>query len=414
MSLHLEQPGLANPEDGPVSEGTGTAVEIDEVLEDVEVVAIDAWVPPERPSVLKNPFRFLMWTVKIAVGLVSLIVLLAILAAVPILNFVALGMLLDAEGRVARTGRIRDGFPLLGVAGRLGTILLWIWLWMLPLRLLSFIRDDARIVSPESGAHGALAVITVVLAIGITLHLCLALAGGARPSCFFRPFRNIKRFRQRLRDGNFWSVARHQIVRLFHRLSWRKHFWLGLRGFVGAFVWLLIPTALLASSRATEGPGPLLILLGGILLIPVLCVLPILQARFAAEQRMSVFREYRTIKEIGRRRPTLWAIAIVVTLVMTFPLYLGKIKLPPRDAAWLLTVIFIGMIYPSRLLCGWAYYRASQLKQKASKYWLWPTRAAIIPLLLAYAVLLFLTPFIDEHGRLALFEHHAFLLPVPF
>jgi hypothetical protein len=28
--------------------------------------------------------------------------------------------------------------------------------------------------------------------------------------------------------------------------------------------------------------------------------------------------------------------------------------------------------------------------------------------------LLFFTPYISEHGRGVLFEHHAFLLPVPF
>ena len=49
-------------------------------------------------------------------GLVVLIFLLGFLAAVPGLNLIALGILLDAEGRVARSGSILDGFPLVPLA----------------------------------------------------------------------------------------------------------------------------------------------------------------------------------------------------------------------------------------------------------------------------------------------------------
>jgi hypothetical protein len=340
--------------------------------------------------------------------------LLSILAAVPVVNFVALGMLLDAEGRVARSGRLRDGFPLLGVAGRLGTILLGVWAWMLPLRLLAFLRDEAAVVAPGGTAVRKLEVATIVVAVMVTIHLCLALAAGGRVSNFLRPWKNLRRFRQRLRDGNFWSVGRHQLVRLIHRLGWRRHFWLGLRGFAGAFLWLVIPTALLASSRASSGPGLLPVILGGLLLIPVLWQLPFLQARFVAEQRFGVFGEVRRIRQLSHQRPLLWTGSVVLTLAMTFPLYLGKIKLPPRDVAWLVTVIFVAMIYPARLLCGWAYFRVVSRERPAGRGWLWFSRLLGFPLLLAYVVLLFLVPFVDEHGRLALFEHHAFLLPVPF
>ena len=39
---------------------------------------------------------------------------------------------------------------------------------------------------------------------------------------------------------------------------------------------------------------------------------------------------------------------------------------------------------------------------------------AILPLLGAYIFLLFFTQAIGAHGKAVLFEHHVFLLPVPF
>ena len=38
----------------------------------------------------------------------------------------------------------------------------------------------------------------------------------------------------------------------------------------------------------------------------------------------------------------------------------------------------------------------------------------MVPLLVLYIFLLFFTQFIGQHGKGVLFEHHAFLLPVPF
>src|ERR1041385_4875555 len=51
-------------------------------------------------------------------GLVSLLATLALLAAIPIMNLIALGYLLDASGRVAKSGRVRDGFVDIGKFAR--------------------------------------------------------------------------------------------------------------------------------------------------------------------------------------------------------------------------------------------------------------------------------------------------------
>src|ERR1700722_12938070 len=55
-------------------------------------------------------------------GVFALIVGLAILSAIPIVQFLSLGYLLEVAGRVARTGRLRDGLVGVRRAARVGSI----------------------------------------------------------------------------------------------------------------------------------------------------------------------------------------------------------------------------------------------------------------------------------------------------
>ena len=53
-------------------------------------------------------------------GIVSLVLGLSMLAAVPLVQFLSLGYLLESSARVARTGRIRDGLIGVRLAARVG------------------------------------------------------------------------------------------------------------------------------------------------------------------------------------------------------------------------------------------------------------------------------------------------------
>src|SRR4051794_20185245 len=55
-------------------------------------------------------------------GLISLVLGLAILAALPVVQFASLGYLLESAGRVARTGRLRDGLIGVRLAARVGGV----------------------------------------------------------------------------------------------------------------------------------------------------------------------------------------------------------------------------------------------------------------------------------------------------
>src|SRR3954470_10019169 len=68
---------------------------------------------------------------------------LALLAATPVAQFLSMGYLLEAEGRVARSGRLRDGLVGVRRAARVGSMVLGAWLWLLPVRLVASLAGSA-------------------------------------------------------------------------------------------------------------------------------------------------------------------------------------------------------------------------------------------------------------------------------
>src|SRR5207249_4518303 len=113
------------------------------------------------------------------------------------------------------------------------------------------------------------------------------------------------------------------------------YFWLGFRGFVGAFVWLAVPISLLALSHGHSGGATLAGFVGALWLAVVLLYLPFLQMRLAATNRLGAVFELRAVRADYRRAPWTFSVAFVVTLLFALPLYLLKIEIVPREAAWL-------------------------------------------------------------------------------
>lgn len=377
-------------------------------------VDLDRELTSEAPQPLwRRTLKFVFWTLPRALfGIVSLILLLAVLAAIPVVNLIVLGYLLEAEGRVARSGRWRDAVPLIEVAPRLGSICLGFWIWLWPLRWMVVAAADARIIDPGSRADRYWHLAVGWAAVLVTVHLCLALARGGSLFGFFRPLKNVVWLSRQMWSGVYWKNAEQAVGTFIGRLRIPYHFWLGFRGYVGALLWLMIPTAIFASPRRSE--GGVLIFVGGVLLMLVLVWVPFLQAHFAATNRFRAFFELRTIRRMYGNAPFAWVITLLVTLTLALPLYLFKVVLPPRDAMWLETTVFIVSIYPARIITGWAYHRAATRDTPAWFGWRWLTRLALVPLLALFVFLLFFTQFIGEHGKRVLFEHHAFLLPAPF
>jgi hypothetical protein len=372
---------------------------------------------PPFPGVW-HPLRSLVWVIRGLFGLASLIFLLAVIAAIPIVNFLALGYLLEVEGRIGRTGRLRDGFPLLGLAPRIGTITLGIYLWMLPLRAIGANASAAHIIEPGSAHDVRLQTLRIVAGVLVTVHLSLALARGGSLGCFLRPIKNLRWLLAHLRKGDYFETAGRHIQDFVGRLRLKHHFLLGVKGFFAALGWLFIPTLIYASVAQPGGAGVLQILLGGSLLVLAFAWVPFLQARLAAENRWGAGFELGHVRDLYRYAPLAWLVAVILTYSLALPLYLFKAFVLPQDALWPLTLVFIASIYPARMATGWAYHRALRKRQEGRRSWFvvrWGLKLGVmLPLLAFYVFILYFTQFLGVHGKLTLYEHHAFLLPWPY
>src|SRR5262249_3173910 len=92
-------------------------------------------LPAPRPSLVRCVLGAIGSAWEWLFGAVTLIVGLAVLAAMPLVGLLSLGYLLEAGGRIGRTGRLRDGFIGVPTAARAGGIVVGTWLMLLPLRL---------------------------------------------------------------------------------------------------------------------------------------------------------------------------------------------------------------------------------------------------------------------------------------
>ena len=370
------------------------------------------------PNPLRQPVGAIAWVLQVLMGIVTLLVLLAILAAVPVLNLIALGYLLEAEGTVGRSGKLRQALPLLPIAMRIGSILLGVLACLFPVMLLADVAADARLIAPRGTATWFWLAALVVVSIVMGIHIVLALARGGSLGCFVRPLKNVLWLRGQLRSGVYWSRFKHVQRKFFAALKPWHHFSLGARGFLGTGAWLALPTALYGvwwHSNATW--IRLLTLLAGVSLVPLLAWVPMLQVRLAVENRWPAMFEVRNIHELFRRSPLSWLIAIVALYALSIPLFLYSLRLrlhvPLHLGIWWdLTFVSIACTIPARAALGWAYHR-SQGREPAWFGWVWFCRLSLAGLLAMYVWLLFYTPLTHDAQPWQL-EHHSLLLPIPW
>lgn len=345
-------------------------------------------------------------------GAAALMVGLAALAALPVVQFLSLGYLLEAGARVARSGRLRDGFIGVRTAARLGGLVAGTWLCFLPLRLVAGLAHSAQVIDPGGAVATRWRAATLVLLLVTAGHVACALARGGKLRYFFWPFNFIWVIR-RLARGGYYAELRDGVWDTAMSLRVPYYFSLGARGFLAALAWLAVPVTLLAVGR---GPGAVALVgfLGALLLGVVLLYLPFLQLRLAAANRLAAAFEWRAARAEYRRAPWAHAFAFVLTLLLALPLYLLKIEMVPREAAWLPGLVFVAFIFPARLLTGWALGRARRREQPRHWFFRWTGRAPLVPAAGLYVLVVYFAQFTSWNGVWSLYEQHAFLLPVPF
>jgi hypothetical protein len=392
-------------------------------------------------------------------GLVSLLATLALLAAIPIVNFITLGYLLDASGSVARSGRVRDGFVDISKFARIGSLVAGTWVCLLIPRLISSLASDAWLIDPDGFAARAWRVAQIAITAIVIGHILLAWYSGGRLRHFFWPLLAPFQLASRLlfgrligpilrplihavspalaedlhvsrplsawfppaillagiRRGRMFVEARDAVWEFVVSLRLPNLFWLGIRGFAGALIWLLVPSLMLMAGTSGRGPVTIVVgFLGAIAMVFVLLHLPFLQTRFAAQNRLRAMFEPKAVRAEFARAPIAYWFALAITLLFALPLYLLKIEPPPRELWWTLTIFFILFIYPARLLTGWAVGRALHASQPRFFVFRWVAVVIAVPVVAFYIFIVFFTQYTSYLGPASILEQHAFLVPVPF
>jgi hypothetical protein len=384
-----------------------------------EVAPIPVAEPePESPllspfELVARPFRAVGSVLEWVFGFAALMVALAVLAAIPVAQFLSLGYLLEAGGRVARSGRLRDGFVGIRIAARLGGGVLGCWLMLLPARFVADLTRSAQIIDPGGAVAQAWRAGLFVLIGATAFHIAAAVARGGRLRYFFWPF-NVVWLTRRLLRGGYYTEARDAVWDTVVSLRQPHYFSLGFRGFIGALSWLALPVTLLALGHAKFAVAPVVGFVGAAMLAVVLLYLPFLQMRFAAKNRLRAMYELGAVRQAYHRAPWAHTAAFVVTLLFALPLYLLKIEVVPREAAWLPSLVFVLFIFPARLLTGWAIGRAKRRDEPRHWFFRWTGRLPLLPAAGFYVLVVFFTQYTSWNGVFSLYEQHAFLVPVPF
>jgi hypothetical protein len=389
------------------------------VVSDVRVELAPAVTEPEEPG-RRRPWTtwlVLCWVARALgsgiewlFGLLSLGLGLSMLAALPVVQFLSLGYFLESSARVARTGRLRDGFVGVRKAARAGRVAAGTWLALVPVWLAASYARSAELIDPGGRIARNWRIALVVVTALSLFHIAVSCARGGRLRYFLWPFGHPFWLVRRLRRGGLYHEARDGLWAFVADLRLPYYFRLGLIGFLGTLAWLAVPALLIAAT----GTAPLLAVLGALLLAVIVPFLPFLQVRYAVEGRLSALFSRRAIRDHFRRAPWAFAFSLVILLLAAIPLYLLKIEKIPREAAWLPSLVFVLFLAPARLLTGWAYARSE--RRDRPRHWIFGVlgRLGIVPAAALYVLIVFISQYTSWEGVASLYEQHAFLLPVPF
>ena len=138
---------------------------------------------------------------------------------------------------------------------------------------------------------------------------------------------------------------------------------------------------------------PILGFVGALALVVVLLYVPFLQLHFALRNRFRAFLEIQAVRQHFRRAPLAFAFAFFITLLFAVPLYLLKIEMVPREAAWLPSLVFIAFIFPARLLSGWAFGRS--LRRTSPRNWFFriTARLCMLGVTLLYVLIVYFSQY---------------------
>lgn len=369
----------------------------------------------------------------------SLVIVLSVAATIPVLQFASLGYMLECSARIARGLPIKRCFPGVKLAGHIVRCCLWILLTWLPLWLVTDLGYSSELIQPGSNLAFGLRVTARILAILWVLWIVYAIArgGGWKHFLWPQPIRFVKAILQK----NYWLDLENRWWDFLQKLHLWRLIKLGFQASLGALIWLAVPAMMIlislnaASQVKTQQQGGLALLglLGAILMARAIQYLPTLQTYMAMESLMKgdwggeaiptgQLKKHRLhgaldrscAREIFRRVPISYAFSNILFLALAIPLYPLRIEWIPPQLWFLLSIFFVVLMFPAKLLMGWL-VRRSRLKTTDAHWVLrWIAWIPHLGAIAIYVGFLYLGKFALWQGGASLFFQHAFLPPVPF
>lgn len=397
-------------------------------------------------------------------GLVGMWFLLAWTATIPIVQWVALGFLVEVTARVVRGGRWRDA--LIGseqgwVVCRLmfGVAVTWLPLWVV-----SQMRYDAWLIDPQAAIVARWRIWEhVVFGLTVVHWLGVGLTGG-RLRHFFWPLlvpwylasglfkrvvsvsgvraliertlgvwfpRSLAAYYRaeplsnwfvpavlwlHLRQGTLLSAASARFWGWVESLHLRHFFGRGLGAFAGMILWFVGPTLwlLLATRAQSEGGELVFFILGVVHLFAALQYYPLVHCRYCETGCWSSYWQWRRAAQRYWASPLRLTLAAAATLVLTFPLWLTRIAMIPYDLWWLLSALYVLCLWPLWSIWGWAWHHACTRAIPASWSWGLTLMPLFWVLIAAQVLVTVLSIYTSWQGVFNLLLHPTFNVPTPF
>lgn len=448
-----------------------------EIIEplNADVLSDDNCIPAMDAEVVQAhrswPFRcydFLVLLVSRGFGVASMIVILAVLAAIPVVQFLTHGYLLEVAGRVGRTGQLRSAFFGLAKASKIGQIILGTLICMLPAYFNSLSWHNAELISPGSDIANSRRIILWIVTLLSVTHVAAAWFCGGQLKHFFWPviapvslvlwairrvlglpgcrtfigritnpvapnlvgdLANTKPLKdwflpvvvfKAVVEGRLLNDAREQLWKFFIDLRLHHYFWMGVRGLIGTMIWLLIPSAvflmatMIFRSDINDGVAILFILPGMLLAGLVFTFLFAVQANFARTNRFQAFFDLGTAFRVLRSSPIMFFVAITLSFVLVLPLFLLMIEPIDPQLAWAPCLVYVALLWPGKVLAGKAISRGVGRTQAAHFMISYPLICAMVAIAASYSLLLYFTQFVAASGPFSFIQNPVFTIPAPY
>ncbi len=375
---------------------------------------------PGQPTALpRRPwYRWPDWLLGRMLDLFSLMLLLAVVSAIPIVQLASLGYLLNSAAGLAQGRRWAAAFPGLRLAGRLGTFVLCAALLWLPVWFVTDLAYSAQLLQPNSGVAAAWRVAAFGITFAWVVHVAWAVIRGGRWWHFLWPA--PIRFLTQIWRPSTWRRASDQLYECFARLRFGRLWWLGARGAAGALLWIAVPVSMMiVGQRADDLPPAALVgLIGAVGMGIVMLYLPFLQIQLAAQNRFSAIFDVRAVRRRFLFAPWAHAVSLMILCLMCIPLYLLRIEAAPAELLWAPSLVFVVFMLPAKLLLGTAMGYADGRHHRrglVKRHWVlrWPARVVALASVSIYVGALYVAQLVAGQGAFVMYFQHAFLVPAP-